>query len=183
MENHGASVVINHHIKDGKHRDYENWLLEIEPICRNFPGHMDWQIIRPIPNITYDYTVIIRFDTLSHLKHWMDSKERKNLIEKVRELFVKEDNFYIKSGLDFLFIPENQSTKIPVRWKQFMVTWSAIFPLSMVIPLLVLPVLQTLNVSQNHAINSLFVSGVIVLLMIYVIMPYYTRLIKKWLYS
>lgn len=183
MGNYGASVVINHHIKEGKHQQYENWLDEIGLICRSFPGNVDWQIIRPIPNITYDYTVIIRFDTTKNLKNWMDSKERKELIDKVRQFFIKDDNYYIKSGLDFLFFPENEKTKIPVRWKQYLVTWSAIFPLSIIIPLLLLPLLQKFHLGQNHYVNSFFVTGVIVMLMVYLIMPYYTKLIKKWLYK
>lgn len=69
MENQGASVVINHQVLKGKQKDYEDWLNEIGPICRNAVGNIDWQIIRPIPNLTFNYTVIIRFDTIENLKN------------------------------------------------------------------------------------------------------------------
>ncbi len=183
MEKEGASVVITHKVIDGKHQEYEDWLNEIGPICRNSAGHIDWQIIRPIPNLTYLYTVIIRFDTIDNLKLWMESQDRKQLIEKIRPLLATDDNYYIKTGLDFLFAPENNKIKAPVRWKQFLVTWSAIYPLSTIIPLLLLPVLRMLKIPQIRYIDSLFVSGVIVLLMVYLVMPYYTKRIKKWLYK
>ena len=82
MKEQGATAVINHYIRDGKQNQYENWLNEIGPICRSFAGNIDWQIIRPIPNLTFDYTVIIRFDTIENLTSWMESSERKNLIKK-----------------------------------------------------------------------------------------------------
>ena len=183
MENQGASVVITHHIKEGKHKEYEEWLNEIGPICKSFPGNVDWQIIRPIPGLTFIYTVIIRFDTIQNLKNWMESKERKVLIEKVNPIFSEKDNYYIKSGLDFLFLSDNKPTKPPLKWKQYLATWSAIYPLSLIIPLIVLPLLRWLHFPPNRYFDSIFISGVIVFLMVYVVMPRYTTLIKKWLYK
>ncbi|KFF02204.1 antibiotic biosynthesis monooxygenase [Chryseobacterium luteum] len=182
MENKGASVVITHHILDGKRQEYEKWLDEIVPITKHSEGFIDLQIVRPIPDLTFVYTVIIRFDTISHLKHWMESDNRKNLIEKANPLFRKNDNYKIKSGLDFLFESENE-TKVPVRWKQFIVTWSAIYPLSLLIPLFVLPFLRFLQIPVNHYFDGLIVSGCIVFLMVFAVMPNYTKLIRKWLYK
>ena len=133
--------------------------------------------------MTFIYTVIVRFDTIENLKSWMESKERKRLIEKLNPISAKKDNYYIKSGLDFLFISENQNNKVPLRWKQYIATWSAIYPLSVIIPLIIVPFLRQLNFPQNRYLDSFFISGLIVLLMVYVVMPNYTRLIKKWLYK
>ncbi|MGQ7944591.1 antibiotic biosynthesis monooxygenase [Flavobacterium sp. WC2509] len=183
MKDQGATVVINHQIIDGKQNQYEDWLDEIGPICRNYVGNIDWQIIRPIPNLTFDYTVIIRFDTIENLTKWMESNDRKHLIKKAQPLFSKDDKYLIKSGLDFLFTNNSENQKIPARWKQYLVTWSAIYPLSILIPLLILPVLKILNFPENRFINSFFISGVIVAIMVYLLMPNYTKLIKKWLYK
>ncbi|AWA30837.1 antibiotic biosynthesis monooxygenase [Flavobacterium magnum] len=183
MEIPGASVVISHQIRHGKQHLYEDWLKEIEPACRNSVGHIDWQIIRPIPNLTFSYTVIIRYDTIENLKTWMESDTRKKLIQKATPFFAKKDNYTINSGLDFLFDTENKTAKSPVRWKQYLVTWSAIFPLSMLTPLAVIPILNKLNVLENKVVHSFFISGVIVFIMIYLLMPRYTKLIRNWLYN
>jgi len=183
MENPGASVVITHHILDGKQQQYELWLAEIIPISKHAEGFIDLQIVRPIPKLTFVYTVIIRFDTIDHLRHWMESQERARLIEKANTFFRKNDRYQIKSGLDFLFNAENEGNKTPVRWKQFLATWSAIYPLSLLIPVLLFPLLRLLNVAANHYFDALVSSGCVVLLMVYLVMPNYTRLIKKWLYK
>ncbi|SDF98123.1 hypothetical protein SAMN05421827_102308 [Pedobacter terrae] len=183
MENPGASVVITHHILEGKQKEYEKWLDEIVPITKHSQGFIDLQIVRPIPKLTFVYTVIIRFDTIDNLKSWMESGDRKQIIEKASPFFRKNDRYQIKSGLDFLFNAENEGHKVPVRWKQYLVTWSAIYPLSLIIPVLLQPFLRWLGIPVNHYFDAFINSGCIVLLMVYLVMPNYTRLIKKWLFK
>ena len=93
-DQHSATVVITHRIFPDKHTEYEQWLNEITPLCKNAIGYLDWHIVRPIAGVTETYTVIIRFDTTEHLKNWMASSERQQLIAKVQPLFVGADDFY-----------------------------------------------------------------------------------------
>jgi uncharacterized protein len=179
----GATAVITHRIQTGFESQYENWLREIGPICRSSKGILDWQIIRPIPGMTFTYTIVIRYDSHENLHAWMNSKERKDLIEKVHSILATGDDFYINSGLDFWFTPEGAKATVPVRWKQFLITWSAIFPLVLVTPLVLLPPLRLVSVPQNEYFEALLVSGVVVFLMIYVVMPHYTRMVKDWLFK
>jgi uncharacterized protein len=72
---------------------------------------------------------------------------------------------------------------VPVRWKQYLVTWSAIYPLVLAVPLLVKPVLQQLGVPDNHLLTTLVVTGTVVFLMVYLVMPRYTKLIRRWLFN
>jgi len=183
MADHGTTVVITHRVRKGQQAGYDQWLEEIGPICRSSLGLLDLQIIRPIPDITTTYTVIIRFDTHVHLEKWMHSQERKQLIEKVRPLLAHDDDFSIHSGLDFWFIPEGAKVKAPVRWKQFLITWSAIYPLVLGIPLVVTPILRQIGTSQNRYLDTLFVTGIVVFLMVYLVMPRYTKLVKRWLFK
>ena len=179
----GATVVITHRVREGKHAEYETWLDEIAPLCQASPGHLDWHIVRPISGLTETYTVIIRFDTEVHLKQWMESTARTRLIAKVGPLFVTGDDFFVSSGLDFWFTPKGANAKVPVRWKQYVVTWSAIYPLVLGVPLLVRPVLQRVGASENPYLTTLVVTGTVVFLMVYVVMPRYTDLIKRWLFT
>ena len=179
----GATVVITHRVREGGHDRYEEWLDRIEPACRAYPGHLDWHIVRPIKGLTATYTVVIRFDTREHIEAWMHSDDRKRLIEEVQPLLAKDDDFFIRSGLDFWFTPEGAQAKVPVRWKQFLVTWSAIYPLVLVMPLLVAPTLRCAGLPEWRALTTLVATGTIVLLMTYVVMPRYTKLLKRWLFT
>jgi uncharacterized protein len=179
----GATVVITHRVRVGRHADYEAWLEEIAPLCRASPGHLDWHIVRPIPGLTETYTVVIRFDTTAHLQQWMESPARARLIEKARPLLATGDDFYVSSGLDFWFTPGGAKSKVPVRWKQYLVTWSAIYPLALGVPWVVGPLLRRLGAPEGRLLTTLVVTGAVVFLMVYLVMPRYTRLLKRWLFA
>jgi uncharacterized protein len=178
----GATAVITHRVRHDKHADYEKWHEEIVPLCRAAPGYLDWHIVRPIPGLSETYTIIIRFDTTEHLKDWMESETRARMIENVQPLLVTGDDFFVSSGLDFWFTPTGAKAKVPVRWKQYLVTWSAIFPLVLGVPLVVTPFLEYLGVPDDSLISTLVVTGIVVGLMVYVVMPRYTKLIERWLF-
>lgn len=178
----GATVVITHKLRENVQDEYERWIEKIEPLGRASSGYLDSNIIRPIPGLTETYTVIIRFDSEKNLRNWMKSPVRARLIEEVRPFLATDDDFYINSGLDFLFSQTGAKAKVPVRWKQYLVTWSVIYPLSLSMPFLINPVLHQIGVPNNRPITSLVITGIIVFLMVYVIMPRYTRLVRRWLY-
>ncbi len=179
----GATVVITHRVRESNHADYEKWLDEIAPFCKVSPGYLDWHIVRPIPGLTGTYTVVIRFDTRAHVQEWMKSPSRSRLIEKVQPLLVTGDDFFISSGLDFWFTPSGAKARVPVRWKQYLVTWSVIYPLVLGTPLVVAPALRRLGIPDNHLLTTLVVTGIIVYLMVYIVMPRYTKLIQRWLFT
>ncbi len=178
----GATAVIYHHIREGQHEAYNAWTQEISHICATYPGRLDLQIIRPISNISAKYTLIIRFDTYDHLQAWMESEDRKRLIEKVRPLLAKDDNFVVQNGLNFWFLPPGSTAKVPIRWKQFLVTWSAIYPTVLGTSWAVESIIQRLNSPENPYIKTLCITFIVVMLMVYVIMPRYTALVRKWLF-
>lgn len=178
----GATAVITHKINVGKYAEYEVWLDEIAPRCKAAKGHLDWHIVRPIPGLTETYTVIIRFDTHLHLQQWMGSVDRTQLIEKVKPLLVGDD-FFISSGLDFWFAPAEAKAKVPVRWKQYLVTWSAICPLVFFTPSIITPLLRALGLAEQHFLSTLVITGIVVFLMVYVVMPRYTKLLRGWLFN
>lgn len=178
----GAIAVITHRVRSDRHAEYEHWLEQISPRCRNARGHLDWQIVRPLPGVTDTYTVILRFDTAEHLKAWMGSEERMRLLAAARPLLDGDDHVHISSGLEFLFTPPGIRPP-PVRWKQFLVTWSAIYPLALVAPLLITPLAHRLGLPDHLLLDGLLVTAVVVFLMVYVVMPHYTRWVQGWLFK
>lgn len=95
----------------------------------------------------------------------------------------KDGDFFIRSGLEFSSTPEGVKAKVPVWWKQFLITWSAICPLVLVIPLVVAPVLRKLGLPHDRFLDTLFATATIVFLMIYLVMPRYTKLLQRWLFN
>lgn len=183
-----ATVVISHHVKEKYKNHYEEWLKEITPVSKSYAGHLGVGTVYPVPGASVTYTIIIRFDTRDNLLTWMHSADRKKLIEKVQPFLEEDDRFFVQSGLDFWFTPEQAKAKLPTKWKQFVITWSAIFPLvfatSTLVDWLTTSVgLMLDHTFLNHALKVLFITCLVVFMMVYVVMPRYTKLVHKWLFT
>ena len=179
----GASVVITHRVSEDKQARYEEWLNEIGPMAKASRGLLDLHVVRPVRGLSDTYSIIIRYDNKQNLRKWMESDDRNRLIAKVQDLLSGKDEYRIQSGLDFWFMPEGSKAKTPVRWKQFLITWSAIYPLVLGVPWLLTPLLRWLHVPPQRYIDVLFITATIVVLMVYVVMPRYTKLVRQWLFS
>lgn len=179
----GATAVITHKVRDDRHAEYEAWMNEVGPLCRASPGHLDLHIVRPVRGLTDTFTIIVRFDTEPNLRQWVESTTRTQMIEKVRPLLVAGDDVVISSGLDFWFTPKQAHAKVPIKWKQYLVTWSAIYPLVIAVPMLVVPGLRYLGLPENRYLDTAIITGIVVSLMVYIVMPRYTQLIHRWLFK
>lgn len=179
---HSSTAVITHRVQAAHRADYERWLQKIVPLCKTYPGHWGVQVIRPHASAGTTYTVVIHFDTEAHLLNWLESDTRKLLLQEVRDWLDADDSFTVHSGLDFWFTPEEVNAKVPVRWKQFLLTWSAIFPLVSLVSWALMPALDAIGVPPNRYLRILLMTGCVVLLMVYVVMPRYTKLVHRWLF-
>jgi antibiotic biosynthesis monooxygenase (ABM) superfamily enzyme len=175
-----VAFIITHTITAGEEVRYEAWLTEMLSAVSRAPGYLGREVFRPAQGMR-TYTSILRFDTYDHLNAWAASDTRKALVSRVSDLLTKGDVHEIRTGMDFWFTPER--TKPPKPWKQFLVVLSAIYPLSLLIPSVFTPLFRVTPPLTHPLIRGLCISAVIVGLMTFVVMPRYTRLVKRWLYE
>jgi uncharacterized protein len=128
-----ATSVIRHTIRAGSESRYEAWFREITRIAQTFPGHRGVDFIRP-PKGSRTYTIVLRFDTSENLERWFASDSRKRLIAEIEPYLEGGDQVEIRTGLEFWFTPPDSEEKQAKRYKQFLVTWSVIFPLTIFVP-------------------------------------------------
>jgi uncharacterized protein len=177
-----VTAVIEHDVRAGAEADYEAWLQHITTSAQHFPGHVGVNIIRP-PAGSRRYTIVVRFDTLEHLQEWLGSETRRRLIVQVGPLLERGDRVDIKTGLEFWFTPPTPAQRHPAAYKQFLLTLSAIFPLTLLVPWVLRPLFQAVPLFGLPVVSNFVISAVIVGMMTYVIMPHYTRLVAGWLYG
>lgn len=168
--------IIVHHPRADARAAYEAWLDEIGAICRRFPGYLSTDVLRPVGSHP-TYTIIIRFAGIEALRAWTETPERREALQRIEPALEQGDRYAIRTGLDFWFAPP--TVQPPKAWKQYLITLSAIFPLTVVVPWVLGPLLGLLPMLVGKAV----VAAVVVALMVYVIMPRYTRRVARWLYG
>ena len=176
-----VTAVIAHDVRVGTEAAYEAWLQHITVCAQQFVGHIGVNLLRP-PAGSRRYTIVVRFDTLEHLQGWLGSETRRQLITQVGPLLERGDQVDIQTGLEFWFTPPTPAQRRPPAYKQFSLTLSAIFPLTLLVPWMLRPLFQVAPVFGLPVVSNFVISAVIVGMITYVIMPHYTRLVAGWLY-
>jgi uncharacterized protein len=176
-----VTTVIQQRPKPNATSRYEDWLKEIIPVAQQFAGHRGVNVIRPHGG-SDAYTIVLHFDAVNNLRRWLSSDIRRRLIEKIQPFMRADEDVEIKTGFEFWFTPP-PGRQHAAPYKQFLITLSAIFPLTVIIPWLLQPVFAWLPVLALPIVNQLVVGVLIVGLMTWAIMPYYTRLVSRWLYG
>ena len=175
-----VAFIVTHKIRAGDEERYEAWLADIFVASSGFPGYLGREIFRPSDG-SRKYTSVVRFDSPDSLNAWAESETRKSFISKVHDLLEQGDQVEIRSGIDFWFTPEG--VKPPKLWKQFVLTVSAVYPLSLIIPLFLSPLVKLVPALGNQFATALLMAVILTAMLTFVIMPPYTRLMKRWLYD
>lgn len=175
-----VSFIIQHKVKPGYHPQYETWLQKTIAEAAKFKGHMGAQVARPVEG--HDtYEIAVRFANREDAERWINSDTRKELIREVEPYITEPEKLNIKSGIDYWFTSVTEGNRPPARWKQWMTTVSVIWPLTVLVPWALRPLFREVPFLGTNGVQQLIVAAIVVGLVVYVVMPPYTRAISKWL--
>jgi antibiotic biosynthesis monooxygenase (ABM) superfamily enzyme len=180
----GGSVtfVVQHRVRNDAFARYEEWLKRIVAVCSTYPGYQGVDIIRPVAGDN-EYSTIVRFATFADAERWCKSKDRPRLIAEITDILERDDRARIQTGIDFWFTPTSVQQPQPLRWKQWFITTTVIWPLMLLIPPLFQPLFAALPWLGMYGIRQAVIASTIVALVVFLIMPRYVRAIAGWLYS
>lgn len=170
-----VTLIVRHRVKSAQQPAYEKWLRRTTQIASTYPGHLGVNVMRDAGQ----FICVLRFAGTAELQHWLDSSERRHLIEEVAPLLDEGDQTQIETNREFWFTPAN--TQPAPRWKQACITFMVILPLSLLVPLLWQPLFLQLPVLAGYWASNVLITLSIVLLVVYFFMPRATALFARWL--
>jgi antibiotic biosynthesis monooxygenase (ABM) superfamily enzyme len=177
-----VTLVIKHRIKAGREADYEAWLRRTVSIAGGYPGHLGVDVVRSQSAGLQLFTCVLRYHSTDAMQRWLDSDERRLLVEEARPMLADGDQTEVNPHNEFWFTPVSEASAAPPpRWKQACVTFLVICPLTLLIPLLWGPVFTLSPWLANYVVSTALVTVTIVLLVVYLLMPAATRLFAPWL--
>ena len=181
-----VSFVVHHHLRADAQAAYELWLRENMRVAAAFPGYRGVKIVRPT-DAGLDYTIILDFATHDDATRWRHSTERAKLISNVQPHLDVAAKVTVGAGIDYWFQPERPAGALPPMkppaWKQWLITTSVIWPLTMVVPWAFGPLFKAVPALGVYGVSQGILASVIVALVVWVIMPRYTRLVHDWLFA
>ena len=176
-----VTMIVKHRIKSGSEADYEAWLRRIVRIAGERPGHLGVDVVRGKQDGLALFTCVLRYRSTDDLQRWLDSPQRKTLIEEAAPMLADGDQTEIGAVNEFWFTPQTDSVAKPPRWKQAVVTLCVILPLTLLVPIVWGPILRLHPFLSNYVVATFLVTVTIVVLVVYLLMPAATRLFAPWL--
>lgn len=180
MEGEGLTVVVTRRVLRGQREAFEAAMGEFIAFAMASPGHLDIQVLRPGGAGSHDYTVVDRFADPASRRAFTASSQYAAWMERLGALTEHGPNFEEAGGTAGWFtLPEFPGAAPPPRPKMALVTFLGVYPLTSILPGLAKGVLPTWH---PLALNVV-VTGLIVTLLTWVVMPLLTRLFRPWLFA
>ncbi len=170
-----VTLVIRHQPKRGQESNYESWLRRITRIAAGYPGHLGVNVIRD----GGQFVCVLRYNSTQQLQAWLDSSERKQLIDEVTPLLVANEQLQVEASHEFWFAPTPAAR--PPRWKQACITYLVIQPLTLLVPQLWQPLFSHLPWLGGYWPSNVLITLSIVLSVVYLFMPRVTAWFAGWL--
>ncbi|MGI6409313.1 MAG: antibiotic biosynthesis monooxygenase [Thiopseudomonas sp.] len=180
-DNHdqAVTVVVSRRVRKGCEEQFEQLSTAMSNSAATFPGHLGSTLLRPASPDDPEYRIVFKFSTPENLARWQESDVRLRHLESFDGILVEPAKTEMVSGMVAWFtLPSQNPVKPPPRYKMTLVSWMALYPSVTLIFLLFGSVLEQIPL----LLRTLMITGVLMLLMSYVLMPRFTRWFAFWLY-
>ena len=135
MENNGneplepVTAMIVRTVRPGKGDEFEAWVEVMRPVVMKFPGFLGTDVIRPRGSANSEYVIVVRFDNYDHLRVFMESAERAEIIKLSEPLTMGEPSIQEAHGFtSFFSLPGQPSAAVvPAKYKMAILTLLALY--------------------------------------------------------
>jgi uncharacterized protein len=167
-----VTVTVARVVRPDRREAFERWADDALAKAAAFPGNLGATLLRPGAGSS-EYHLVYRFADDESLAGWERSVERRRMLGQLAEM-VDEERYARVSGLESFFTRPAQPGP---RWRLTVLTIAAVFAVTSVLQLFVLPYLS----GWPLPVRLLLSATVVVILLGHVLMPALTRIFRGWL--
>jgi len=169
-----VTVVVSRRVVPGMESQYEQWVGHVNRASERFPGQQGSTFQGPTDS--NEYHTIFRYDTIEHMRQWENSKERAVWTAKLNGIVEGDSRIDHYTGLEFLFDPGVAPIK---KHKMALLLTFVVF----VMIVTVRPIIGIFVPNLPNPVQLFLTVAIQVSAMTYLIMPYITRCLAKWLHG
>ena len=175
-----ASAVISTRIKPGQEPLYLKWEQRIAAAQAKSPGFQGYRFDPPVAGVQDDWLTILRFDSEANLQTWLDSTERKKLLEEADAFTEEYHTRIVRTGFDQWFQVGKTGASTPPSWKQNMIVLMMLYPAVFLITAWLEHPFLVGKLEMKHW-SALFIENGISVLLLSVVVPWAGRRFDWWL--
>jgi len=174
----GVTVVVSRTVFPGKEKEYEDWARRLVGAATESAGLVGVTMLVPEPGKSGLRHVVMYFQDEKTMHQWETSYTRQKLSHEADAFSrrVRQE----ATGLETWFsIPDCPQLEVPKPWKMAVVTFLAVFALSIGI----LRLLKWMFPGMNFYLEGFLVAFILVGLLTWIVMPFLSRhVFRGWLH-
>lgn len=177
--NHPVTIVVRRRTKPGCEADFEAAMRDFVSFALASPGNRGIDVLRSGEANPREYTVVDRFVDEASRKKFTESEAYQNWMVRLRALTEEDPHIQETGGVGGWFtLPGHPTAGPPPRIKMAAVTYLGVYPLTSVLPRLIAGLLP----GWHPLVINIFVTGLVVSLLTWVVMPFLTKALRPWLF-
>ena len=123
-----VSTVMSTRVRPGREAEYHAWERRMAAAQAKAPGLQGYRFEAPVPGVQDDYVAILRFDSDVNLEAWLQSPERKKLLEEAAPFTEEFHARVARTGFEQWFRDELGATWGAAAWKMNMLVLLMLYP-------------------------------------------------------
>jgi len=125
-----VSTVMSTRVKPGKEAEYLKWEHKVAAAQSRARGLQGYRFEPAIPGVQEHHVAILRFDSQENLDAWLNSTERKKLLEEAEPLTAEFHSRAVQSGFEQWFRDAaHPDAPPPAVWKMDMIVLLLLYPI------------------------------------------------------
>ncbi|MEM7166480.1 MAG: antibiotic biosynthesis monooxygenase [Planctomycetota bacterium] len=173
-----VATMFARQVRPGYETEYEEWLAGISEAASRFHGSQGTTILKPT-GVREEYIAISQFENSDCLEAWLCSDQRRDWLEKLNTIALDHEEVKALTGMERWFtLPNRAVSQPPARYKTAILVFVGLYPLLLVINALLAPVTDP----WPRAVQILLSLSISIPVMVWVVLPWLTRLSFGWLY-
>jgi antibiotic biosynthesis monooxygenase (ABM) superfamily enzyme len=165
-----VTLVTQTRVREGMAEEFGRWQSAISAAAAEFPGFITQSVFGAPPP---------RFDTEDNLQTWLESPERKELLEEAAPFLEEFHARVVRTGFEQWF-PSADGASAPAAWKQNMIVLLLLYPVVFLFGAWV----QTPILRGKAGLPfwlALFIGNVVSVLLLNWLLPWVSRGFGWWL--
>ena len=181
----GHTLVVAHRVPPDREEEFVEIQRELHRRESSFPGYQGYELLRPVPGVSDEWTALIRFDSEDAVRAWMQSEAREESLRRLEHVVDDYDASVVGSSFGNWFSFSMVDGKATPNWKQWLAVLLALYPTVMILQFVTnyLPggVKSSIPMGDWFFLNMWMGNFLSTLALTFVIMPPLTMALQFWL--